>query len=175
MLQTKQVNSEFIKAVTERGTFEGLLSPYNYQDSGSDIVEPGAYTKNLAEKGNRRPLLWQHQTDNPIGELLLEDRPEGLWAKGQLLLSIPQAKAAYELIRAGVVSGLSIGFMCIRDNIDKGVRHLKEIRLYEGSIVTFPMAEIAHISNVKTLNHSHIELALKSFRDDILRELKGNS
>ena len=77
MLQTKHIAAFDLKKTTPEGVFEGLLSPYGNVDSVGDIVEPGAYSKNLAEKGNLRPLLWQHQTDVPIGELTLRDRAEG--------------------------------------------------------------------------------------------------
>lgn len=138
-----------IKEITEAGTFEGLLSPYGNLDAGGDVVEPGAYAKTLKEHGNKVPLLWQHKTDVPIGELMLDDRKDGLWCKGQLLMTLPAADTAYKVIKARIVKGLSIGFETVKDAIENGVRHLKEIRLYEGSIVTFPMNEMAMITSVK--------------------------
>ncbi len=139
-----------IKEITPEGIFEGMLSPYGNVDEGGDIVEPGAYTKNLKEKGLTRPLLWQHKRDIPIGELSLEDRPAGLWCKGKLLMEDPDAQKAHRFMKAGIVKGLSIGFETIKDAIESGVRHLKEIKLYEGSIVTFPMNEMALITSVKS-------------------------
>jgi phage head maturation protease len=38
---------------------------------------------------------------------------------------------------------LSIGFDPIKDFVEDGVRHLKELRLWEVSVVTFPMNEAA--------------------------------
>lgn len=144
----RRMNLE-IKEVTEAGTFEGLLSPYGNVDDGGDVVERGAYTKTLQEHGNKVPLLWQHKSDSPVGELALEDRQDGLWCKGTLLMELPEARKAYLLMKAGIVKGLSIGFNSVKDAVEGGVRHLKEIRLYEGSIVTFPMNEQALISSVK--------------------------
>lgn len=138
-----------IKEISAEGAFEGVLSPYGNVDEGGDVVEPGAYAKTLQERGNKVPLLWQHRPDVPIGELTLEDRKDGLWAKGQLLMPLPEAQKAYLLIKAKIVKGLSIGFESIKDAIEAGIRHLKEIKLYEGSIVTFPMNEMALITAVK--------------------------
>jgi Escherichia/Staphylococcus phage prohead protease len=138
-----------IKEISAEGSFEGMLSPYENVDGGGDVVLPGAYTKTLKDQGPTRPLLWQHKTDQPIGSLTLEDRPEGLWCKGQLLMALADAQKAYLLIKSGIVKGLSIGFESIKDSIDAGVRQLKEIKLYEGSIVTFPMNEMALITAVK--------------------------
>jgi uncharacterized protein len=161
---TKFVRSE-IKAASD-GSFEGLLSPYNVVDQGGDMVMPGAYSKTLSDRGNKRVLLWQHMSDCPIGELTLQDKSDGLYAKGQLLLEIPEAKKAYQLIKSGIVSGLSIGFRSMNDGYtDKGVRQLKEIALFEGSIVTFPMAEEAQISSVKNVEQeTQIRAALRDLK-----------
>lgn len=138
-----------IKEITADGSFEGILSPYGNLDLTGDVVEPGAYTKTLQEHGNKVPLLWQHKTDSPVGELTLEDRPDGLWCKGQLLMPLADAQKAYLLIKSKIVKGLSIGFETVKDSIESGVRHLKEIRLYEGSLVTFPANLAALITSVK--------------------------
>jgi len=148
-VKTKQRMRLEIKEITAEGSFEGILSPYGNVDSGGDVVLKGAYEKTLKEQGNTRPLLWQHKTDTPIGQLTLEDREDGLWAKGQLLMELEEAHKAYLLIKAGIVKGLSIGFVSIRDSIEKGVRQLREIKLYEGSLVTFPMNEMALVTSVK--------------------------
>lgn len=139
-----------IKEISAEGSFEGLLSPYGNIDNGNDVVVAGAYTKTLKDQGNTRPLLWQHKTDVPIGNLTLEDRPDGLWCKGELLMALPEAQKAYLLIKAKIVKGLSIGFEAIKDSIENGVRLLKEIKLWEGSIVTFPMNDSALIASVKS-------------------------
>jgi HK97 family phage prohead protease len=146
-----------IKGVDEAGSFEGLLSPYGNVDDGGDVVEPGAYTKTINDHGAKVPLLWQHRSSEPIGSLMLSDSPEGLRCAGQLLMSLPEAQKAYQCIKAGIVSGLSIGFQAVKDSVEKGVRHLKEIRLYEGSIVTFPMNEAAQISSVKAGNMEDVQ------------------
>ena len=64
-------------------------------------------------------------------------------------MALPEAQKAYLLVKAGIVKGLSIGFEAVKDSVDAGVRYLSEIKLYEGSIVTFPMNEAALITSVK--------------------------
>src|SRR6185503_21128582 len=109
MMKTKLRMRLEIKEISAEGSFEGLLSPYGNVDGGGDVVERGAYVKTLKDQGPTRPMLWQHKTDMPIGELTLEDRSEGLWCKGQLLMALPEAQKAYLLIKARIVKGLSIG------------------------------------------------------------------
>ena len=140
-----------IKEISADGSFTGMLSVYNVIDLGKDLVEPGAFTKTIKDHGKEVPMLWQHKPDVPIGTLTLEDGPDALYVKGQLLMELPEAKKAYLLIKARIVRGLSIGFDTVKEVLDGGIRRLKELRLYEGSIVTFPMNEAAQITSVKHL------------------------
>lgn len=64
-------------------------------------------------------------------------------------MALPEAQKAYLLLKARIVKGLSIGFEAIKDSVVNGVRHLNEIKLYEGSVVTFPMNDMALITSVK--------------------------
>ena len=146
-----------VKNLSEDGTFEGTLSPYGNVDEGGDLVEPGAFTAFLKQFGNIVPMLWQHLQDCPIGSLVLTDQPDGLYCKGKLFLDtdangnylVPEAAKAYGLLKAGIIKGLSIGYETIKAQTIAGVRHLKELKLYEGSIVTFPMNTSAGVNSVK--------------------------
>src|SRR5688500_17036461 len=98
-----------IKSISEtEGTFTGVLSAYGVKDAFGDVVEPGAFTQSLAEKGNRIPLLWQHQ--EPVGNLFLTDSPTQLNARGELDLDVIEGKRAYSAIKKKYVTGLSIGY-----------------------------------------------------------------
>jgi uncharacterized protein len=132
------------------GAFEGLLAVYNTVDLGGDVIVAGAFTKTIQDHGSQIPLLWQHRTDEPIGTLTLEDTPQALKVQGQLLLDLPTAQQAYTLLKNKIISGLSIGYDCISDSVENGVRVLKQLRLWEGSLVTFPMNQGAVVQSVKT-------------------------
>ena len=140
-----------IKAINEDGSFDGLLAVYNNVDLGKDLIEPGAFTKTIQERGSTIPLLWQHDTDEPIGELTLIDGPDALRVKGQLALELPVAQKAYVLLKKQIIKGLSIGYDTIKETIEGKVRRLKELRLWEGSVVTFPMNEAAMVTAIKAL------------------------
>lgn len=149
-MNKQQLNIQ-IKSIAEDGTFEGLLSPYGNVDNGGDVVDAGAFAKTLKERGNTVPMLWQHDQKCPIGSLTLDDRADGLYCMGKFVLEIPEAKQAYLLLKANVIKGLSIGYAAIKAATVEGIRHLKEIRLFEGSIVTFPMNDMATVSSVKSM------------------------
>lgn len=140
-----------IKQLTDTGSFEGVLATYGNVDLGGDVIEPGAFTKTIQEHGPECKLLWQHEPANVIGTLQLIDGPDALRVKGQIELDddIPFSKTAYKLLKKRLLSGLSIGYDTVKDSIEGGVRHLKELRLWEGSLVTFPMNEMAGVTSVK--------------------------
>jgi HK97 family phage prohead protease len=140
-----------IKQLGADGSFEGLLAVYNNVDLGGDVILAGAFTKTLQEHGSQVPLLWQHKTDEPIGTLTLTDASDALHCKGQLLMDLPTAQKAYLLLKSKIISGLSIGYDTIKDTVDNNVRYLKELRLWEGSVVTFPMNPEAMVQAIKSL------------------------
>jgi HK97 family phage prohead protease len=137
-----------IKEWNEDGTFIGIASMYGNVDLGGDIVEKGAFTKTMQEK-TIVPILWQHKTDIPLGIGELEDSDKGLLIRGKLNLEVEKAREAYSLIKQGAVKGLSIGYDVIKEKYEKGVRLLKELRLWEVSLVTFPMNTLSTIVDVK--------------------------
>ena len=82
-MQNKDLSFELKELDTEgAGSFEGLLSVYNIVDLGNDSIEPGSFTKTIQEKGPKRPLLWQHKSDTPIGMITLIDGPDALRVRG---------------------------------------------------------------------------------------------
>lgn len=147
-----------LKSVSDTGEFDGYGSVFGVKDSYSDIVMPGAFQKSLAawqEKGRLPALLWQHDMAEPIG-IYTEMREDatGLYVKGRLLIEDdPLAKRAHAHMKAGSLSGLSIGYI-LNDyeyDKDKSAFLLKEIDLWEVSLVTFPANDEARIADVKSL------------------------
>lgn len=137
-------------------SFEGYAAAFNNVDQGADIIHPGAFTKTLAERGNKVKLLWQHDRTEPIGKPLeLREDPTGLYIKA-MISDTARGRDALALLRDGAIDGLSIGYEPIpggtdfsRDG-DKTIRNLREIKLYEASLVTFPMNEAAGVTALKS-------------------------
>jgi HK97 family phage prohead protease len=148
-----------IKSVDDTGSFTGLGAVYNNVDLGRDQIIPGAFARTLAA-GKQFPLLWQHDPSNPIGTAKVTDTREGLLVEGKLLLQDPTALKAYTFMKAGVIKGMSIGFECLQSTMDGDVRQLKELKLWEFSVVTFPMNESATISSIKSLSVSDDEVQM---------------
>ncbi|MEH6347779.1 MAG: HK97 family phage prohead protease [Bermanella sp.] len=146
-----------IKSISETGEFSGYGSVFGVKDSYSDIVMPGAFKASLDNwktKGQLPALLWQHKMDEPIGVYTkMEEDEHGLYVEGRLLINDDDlAKRAHAHLKAGSIQAMSIGYS-LKDyeyDSDKGAFQLKEIELWEVSLVTFPANEEARIDNVKS-------------------------
>lgn len=149
-IETKDVAFN-LKAAAADGAIEGYASLFGEVDQGGDIVAAGAYgasLSKLAAQDRRVKMLWQHDPAQPIGvweELREDDR--GLWVKGRILTEVEKGREAIALIKAGSIDGLSIGYRTINaQKDDGGNRVLKEVDLWEVSLVTFPMLPTARVA-----------------------------
>ena len=156
------------KALTDQGEFEGYASIFGNVDRGGDIVVAGAFAESLrARPAGKVKMLLHHDSRRICGvwsEIAEDSR--GLRVKGRLLLTTQDGKETYELMRAGALDAMSIGYRTLLDEIDRttNVRKLLKVDLREVSIVTFPMNERCTVGAVKT------QLSLSS---DDLRELEA--
>lgn len=144
-----------LKAVAEDGEFEGYLSTFGNVDRGMDMVMPGAFRRTLKErKLSSIKLLRDHDTRKVIGKWLSMDEDDrGLKVRGKLFAGTVQlATETLALMREGALDAMSIGYRTIKAQWDEeqGVRKLLDLDLWEGSIVTFPMNEMATVDAVKT-------------------------
>lgn len=135
-----------IKAVDESArTFEGLAATWDL-DLGGDIIHKGAFRKTLAfwkQRGFAIPLIDNHRytsIDDVMGTMVdAEERDEGLWARFEVDED-PKGEKLIRHIKGRRINGLSIGYEAVAPERDsKGIRHLKEIKLFEVSAVMFPM------------------------------------
>ena len=152
------------------GTFVGTLSTYGNVDFVGDVCEKGCFSN--VEVGKKFPLLWQHDPSQPIGSFNVIDTEEALTIEGKLNLGTTLGKDAYALLKEGDLDGLSIGYRVVDCKWDdEGIRHLTNVILHEGSLVTFPANGEATIGSVKSCHKKGIgELAFLSKLSDEDRE-----
>jgi HK97 family phage prohead protease len=149
--------------------FSGYGAVFNNVDAYGDVIEPGAFSKFLADvkSGLQQwpAMLLQHggidltaQALTPIGAWThLEEDHVGLKVIGQLAPT-PRGQEIYSLMkmqpRPGI-DGLSIGYIA-QDFVNRvkttdPKRRLKRIDLVEISPVTFPANGRARISAIKSI------------------------
>lgn len=157
-----------LKKVTDDGTFEGYGSVFNNVDKGHDVVEPGAFKKSLedwAKKGKLPKMLRDHDPTSPVGVYTeMKEDQHGLWVAGRFTKGVAKATETHLLLKDGAIDGLSIGYRTKDYEIDYdlGVRILKEIDLWEVSIVTMPMNESAFVTAVKNIDSRSLERELRN-------------
>lgn len=158
-MQTAHFDHPFeIKLLAESGEIEGYASVFHVSDSARDRVAPGAFRGSLdlhEQDGRLPPMLWQHDTKQPIGAWReMREDTHGLYVRGVLFVDdIPKAREAYRLLQENVVTGLSIGYRARQSHRDEksGDRVLTVIDLLEVSLVTFPANDHARIARVKSI------------------------
>ena len=153
------LNCEYKELDTdEDGKFEGYASVFGNKDLGNDVIEKGAFSKSIYKKKPKEiKLLYQHKTDEPIGVIeSIEEDNKGLKIKGKLVLGTQRGRETYELMKAGAINSMSIGYRLNPKGYSydekSRKRVIKEVDLMEVSMVTFPMNPKAKIDKVKMAN-----------------------
>lgn len=160
-----------MKLNEEKRTIEGYASTFGNRDLVGDIIQPGAFRKTLQERKDRIKVLWQHF--EPIGRPIhIEEDSKGLYVNAYISKTA-LGNDALELARDQVIDRFSIGYDVIQDQFDEQTnsRLLKELKLYEFSLVTFPANEEAAITNVKSV-HEFTDLLNKTALLDVTKLMK---
>lgn len=145
-LEIKEVGAE------GEGTFTGIASVFGVEDLGGDVINKGAFKKTIQERPEI-PILWQHDQREVIGKGTVSEYQGKLMLKARLDMEDPIAQKAYRKLKERFISGLSIGFTAIKsgwkDIEGRMIREIDEAKLWEVSVVTFPMMPLAQVTAVK--------------------------
>lgn len=143
-----------LESADESGEFSGYAAVFGNKDSDGDVIEKGAFSKTIREDFDRIKILSQHtDCELPIGKPLeLREDDKGLFIRGKIS-DTAKGRDIQTLMKDGVLNELSIGYDAVEFNYDseQGARRLKEIKLWEVSIVTWAMNDQAKIDEVKSL------------------------
>lgn len=129
-----------VKDIDSKGRrITGYLSAFGNKDHDGDIIQKGAFTKSIQERAASIFFLNQHNWEKPLSKFatLIEDE-KGLFFETNPLPDTSYANDVIKLYEAGVLNEHSIGFVTIKSDYSKeeSVRYIKEVKLYEGSVVT---------------------------------------
>lgn len=159
------------KAAGDAGAFEGYASVFGNVDLGGDVIERGAFKEIVKNAAGKVVVLWQHGQRDPIGVAEVKQDDRGLRFNGELVLEDPLGRRAHAHMKAGSVNGMSIGFDVLAGGaeiLQSGVRVLKALKLWEISVVTFGMNQLAGIDGVKQVT------TIREF-EEFLRDAGGFS
>lgn len=154
-----------LKAVDDSGNFEGYAAVFNNIDLGDDVILPGAFTKVKTTRSGKLKLALYHDLTRLVGLADFTQDDHGLLVKGKVNQAVSYAKDAYELMKAGILDSMSIGFNTIKADLEeragRTIRVIKEAELWEASFVPFGMNPAAQVLTVK----SDIRLFENALRD----------
>lgn len=144
------------------GEFSAYASVFGNVDSYGDVVAKGAFANDLKrweESGNPIPLLFGHQMSDPdfnLGHVVsaVED-DKGLLVTAQLDLENPKAMQTYRMLKGRRINQMSFAYDVIDEatvEVAENVKanELRELRLYEVSVVTIGANQETEILAVKT-------------------------
>ena len=112
----------------------------------TEFVKRGAFAKTLKDGADVR-LLIDHEgvplARSKSGTLALEEDERGLRVEAELDPMNPDAARIMSAMKRGDLSQMSFAFRTIKDNwnTDRSVRELREVQLFDVSVVTFPAYE----------------------------------
>ncbi|MGS0465298.1 HK97 family phage prohead protease [Bacillus pacificus] len=121
-----------------------------------EVIEPGAFARSLSENGDIR-ALFNHNWDNVLGRtksgtLRLEEDEKGL----KFEIELPNTSVGRDLAESmsrGDINQCSFGFWITEENWDYNVepalRTIKEVELYEISVVSIPAYDDTEASLVR--------------------------
>jgi len=138
------------------GIIEGYFSVFGNKDSDDDIIMPGAYTKTLSENYSRIKHLYQHDPWQPLSatkkeNLILTQDSYGLKYRS-VVSKTSYGRDVLRLHYDGVIDENSVGFQTIKSNDKGNYRELVELKLWEGSSVTWGANAMALNTNIKSLD-----------------------
>ena len=152
----KEIATEFA-ANEAQFTVEAYASTRD-RDLVGDVVAEGAFRKSISERGDRIAVLWQHDPRIPVGKAVqLAEDSRGLRTVTQFNRDTDWGRNAFHAIKAGDVTGVSIGFDLVPgkfgvEPVDgKSTRVIREVKLWEYSFVTFPANEEARVLGAKAM------------------------
>lgn len=151
MMEYKSIPVELKDLDMNEGIVTGYWAAFGNWDDGGDLIEQGAFKKTIKERGPdakqpRVKFLFNHDRDQILGvpQVLRED-DKGLYFEAKI---VPTTLGSdmLKLYEAGVITEHSIGYDAITVKYDESQvtpwgpgRILKELRLWDGSAVTWGM------------------------------------
>ena len=173
---------------TSKGVVEGYFSAFGNIDSDGDMIKSGSFTKSVSERGpygkDRIKHLKNHNPDNLVGKILeLKEDITGLYFRSQMSKST-QGQDMLMLYQEGIITEHSIGFQVMgwkKEKGDDGKEYtaLTELKLWEGSGVTWGANEMTPVTGLKSAGELTLEierlkqaLALGGLSDNLLSRLE---
>lgn len=162
------------------GYFSVFGSRYWLWDEAYETIEPGAFD---GQTNQDVRALVNHDTTLVLGRttagtLELRQDEKGLWGRITINQADQDAMNLYERVKRGDVSQCSFGFDIVEQDVEyredgPTVWHIRKVKLYEVSVVTFPAYEDTAVEARKRELVDIREKQREAWRDKMRARLKG--
>lgn len=164
------------------GYFAVFDKIYELWPGVTESVAPGAFSKTLG--GDIRALI-DHESRLVLGRckagtLTLTEDAQGLWGRIEINQNDADAMNLYSRVKRGDVDQCSFGFAImdeepVHGNGDSVHWNIKEVELFEVSVVTFPAYEETSVSARKKDYETICKRKAAAWRLRTLQKMKGEN
>ena len=170
-----------VKADFPSRKVSGYLAAFGNIDLDGDILVKGCFAKSLQEHGPGSPspqkiaYLYQHEIDEPLGRFtVLTEDDKGLYFEAEIDATQCGDDTLTQYL-SGTLNQHSIGFKYIWDKLDfddtKNAFIVKEVQLFEGSVVTIGSNENTPFTGFKSLQLESERVKMLAEVEKILRSM----
>lgn len=152
--------------------FTGIGVPWNTEIEMFGGMWREKFHPGSVENAETALILWRH--DDPIGRVTTaEETEDGMQITGKLS-DTERGREAYQLLKDGVITRMSIGFEPLEYTIDEtddtdAITYTR-VRAHEFSLVPFPAYDSAKVTSVRH-NHERPPMTTTLTRKDLAEEL----
>ena len=140
---TKGLNQGFTDSDMKQGIVSGYFSMFGSKDLDGDIIEQGAFTKTISERGPNGKGLIKYLLDHDHRKVVakinnLYEDSKGL--RYEAKIGTHSAGQDFQkMIESELINQHSFGFRTIKEQYDDQSKsnRIKEVMMYEGSAVQF--------------------------------------
>jgi len=143
----------------EEGIIEGYIAVWDTIDSYNSRFQQGAFKKTLENRTAKIRVLYNHDTEQPIGSLLaIREDDHGVFVSCKLNMDVQRGAETFALAKAGDIDCFSFGFRTIKDKYENGIQVITEVALGEVSPVVFEANGASKITSVRSDSEKDLSL-----------------
>jgi uncharacterized protein len=139
----KGLNQGFTDSDMKQGIVSGYFAVFGNKDLDGDVIEPGAFTKTIMERGPQGKQLIKYLLDHDKNKVVakimnLYEDEKGLRYEAKIG-SHAAGQDFQKMIESELINQHSFGFRTIKEQFDQEAKAnlIKEVMMYEGSAVQF--------------------------------------
>jgi len=168
-------DSSGVKVAGYAAVFDEPYTVWDWLGEYTELIEPSSFTKTLSERDDVQ-LLVNHDglplARTKSGTLTLSQDDVGLYMEAELDAADPDVAAVVPKMRRGDLDEMSFAFQVVQQqwSPDFTERHVKEVKLFDVSLVTFP----ANPATTAWMRMENLAAELDRLNDDVLLAASRN-